>query len=73
MSLSAAVRIHRTESHERSPPPTLRSDRRDRDLEMPPASSKPSGSWTVLVDKRRVPLPSFFLSKASRGRILFPL
>src|SRR3990170_1388845 len=28
--LSAAVRVHRTASHERSPPPRLRSDRRGR-------------------------------------------
>src|SRR4030067_1008866 len=57
----------------RTEPPSEAAERSPRPLDVPPASSKPSGSWTVLVDKRRGPLPSFSLPKASRGRHLFPL
>src|SRR3990172_5399738 len=40
--LSAAVRVHRTASHERSPPPRLRSDRRGRS----PHSARPNSPGT---------------------------
>ena len=48
MRLSAAVRVYRTASHERSPPPRLRSDRRVRSLPISLTGDIPLGGHSYI-------------------------